>query len=53
MEKLVVIDNVCQNSNIYIYNIESTVEVNEEYLKTLEHDGSEIFFVASKVNIYQ
>lgn len=52
MEKLVVIDDVCQELNMYIYEIEPTDKVDEDYLKKLGHEGSETHFVVTKVNIY-
>lgn len=38
MEKLVVIDFLCQSVEVHIYNIASDIEVDEEFIESLGHD---------------
>lgn len=38
MEKLVVIDFLCQEVEIHIYNISSDIEIDEEFIEKLVHD---------------
>lgn len=38
MEKLLVIDFLCQEVEVHIYNISSDIEVDEEFIERLGHD---------------
>lgn len=38
MEKLVVIDFICQEVEVHIYDISSDIEVDEEFIEKLGHD---------------
>ena len=59
MEKLVVIDLLCQEVEVHIYDISSDVEVDEEFIKKLGHDpnhcqwafGAEVDIVKHKGKI--
>lgn len=59
MEKLVVIDFLCQGVEVHIYDISSDIEVDEEFIEKLGHDtsycqwafGTKVDIVKHKVKI--
>ena len=52
MEKLVVIDFLCQEVEVHIYDIASNIEIDEEFIEKLGHDTSYCQWAfGTKVNI--
>lgn len=52
MEKLVVIDFLCQEVEVHIYNISSDIEVDEEFIEELGHDTNHCqWTLVTKVDI--